>query len=48
MMNLFFVIIGFIVGFCMCGVIADCKHIDVGPRYDEKICGYNRTNNKTE
>ena len=30
MMNFFFVIIGFIIGVCMCGVINDCKHIDVG------------------
>ncbi len=25
-----FVVIGFIIGVCMCGAIADCKHIDVG------------------
>ena len=32
MMNLFFVVIGFIIGVCVCGVISDCKHIDEGNR----------------
>lgn len=30
MMNICFAVIGFIIGVCLCGVIADCKHINVG------------------
>lgn len=30
MMNLFYAVIGFIVGACICGLIDDCRHIDVG------------------
>ena len=31
LMNFCFVAIGFIIGFCVCGAIHDCKHIDIGP-----------------